>query len=331
MASLLVDAAVPLRDFELRVALETGAETLALAGPSGSGKTTLLRAIAGLVPGARVVVDGEDWTSLPPEERSVGLVFQDYALFPHLTVRANVEFAGPAGDLLERLRISHLAGARPRELSGGERQRVALARALARRPRVLLLDEPLAALDPHTRDAVRRDLRATLRELGLPTIVVTHDFLDAAALAERVAVLVRGRLAQVGSPERLISEPASPFVAELAGASLLRGRARRDGDATRVELVGGGEVTSTDTAEGDVGAVVYPWEVTLAREAPSDSAQNHVRGPVEAVVRVGNRVRVTIGPVTAEITAGSAERLAVREGELLIATWKAAGTRLLPL
>src|SRR4051794_2797965 len=320
MASLLVDAAAQLREFELRVKLETGAETLALAGPSGAGKTTLLRAIAGLVPGARVVVDGDDWTGLPPERRSVGLVFQDYALFPHLTVRRNVEFAGAAGDLLDRLRIANVADARPRELSGGERQRVALARALARRPRVLLLDEPLAALDPHTRDAVRSDLRATLRELALPTIVVTHDFLDAAALADRVAVLVRGRLAQVGTPERLIGEPASPFVAEFAGASLLRGRARRDGDVTRVALAAGGEITSTDAAEGDVGAVVYPWEVTLAREAPGDSAQNHVQGPVEAVVRVANRVRVTIGPVTAEVTAGSAERLAVREGETLVAT-----------
>jgi molybdate transport system ATP-binding protein len=130
---------------------------------------------------------------------------------------------------------------------------------------------------------------------------------------------------------RLIAEPASPFVAELAGASLLRGRARRDGDTTRVALAGGGEVSSTDAAEGEVGAVVYPWEVTLAREAPADSAQNHVRGPVEAVVRVGNRVRVTIGPLTAEVTAGSAERLGIREGETLVATWKAAGTRLLPL
>jgi molybdate transport system ATP-binding protein len=134
MAPLHVDAVVPLRDFELRVALDVGAETVALAGPSGAGKTTLLRAVAGLVEGARVRSDGRDWTGLPPERRSVGFVFQDYALFPHLTVRANVAFGGEMGDLLERLRIAHLADARPRELSGGERQRVALARALARRP-----------------------------------------------------------------------------------------------------------------------------------------------------------------------------------------------------
>jgi molybdopterin-binding protein len=331
MASLRVDARVPLREFELRVALAVGAETLALAGPSGAGKSTLLRAVAGLVPGARIVVDGEDWTALPPERRSVGFVFQDYALFPHLTVRRNVEFAGPAGDLLERLRIANLADARPRELSGGERQRVALARALARRPKVLLLDEPLAALDPHTRDAVRGELRSTLRELGLPAIVVTHDYLDAAALADRVGVLVRGELVQQGSAEALIAAPSSPFVAEFAGACLLRGRARPDGDVTRVTLADGTEIASTDAATGDVAAVVYPWEVTVGPDSPADSAQNHVRGRVTAVVPVANRVRVTVGAVTAEVTAASAARLGLREGDEAVATWKAAGTRLVSL
>ena len=330
MAALDIDVDVPLRDFDLRVALEVGAETLALAGPSGAGKSTLLRAVAGLVPGGRVRVDDADWSRLPPERRSVGFVFQDYALFPHLTVRRNVEFAGPAGDLLERLSIAHLADARPNDLSGGERQRVALARALARRPRVLLLDEPLAALDPHTRDAVRGELRATLRELGLPTIVVTHDFLDAAALSDRVGVLVRGELVQDGTAAQLIAAPSSPFVAEFAGACLLRGRARHDGDLTRVALESGGEIASTDAASGDVAAVVYPWEVTLARAEPADSAQNHVRGRVTAVVPVANRVRVTVGPVTAEVTTASAARLALREGDELVATWKAAGTRLVP-
>jgi molybdate transport system ATP-binding protein len=331
MASLRLDARVALREFELRVALAVGAETLALAGPSGAGKSTLLRAVAGLVPGARVVVDGEDWTALPPERRSVGFVFQDYALFPHLTVRRNVEFAGPAGDLLDRLRIANLADARPSELSGGERQRVALARALARRPKVLLLDEPLAALDPHTRDAVRGELRATLRELDLPAIVVTHDYLDAAALADRVGVLVRGELVQEGSAEALIAAPSSPFVAEFAGACLLRGRARRDGDLTRVTLGDGTEIASTDAATGDVAAVVYPWEVTVGPDSPADSAQNHVRGRVTAVVPVANRVRVTVGAVTAEVTAASAARLGLREGDEAVATWKAAGTRLVSL
>jgi molybdate transport system ATP-binding protein len=332
MAPLHVDAVVPLRHFELRVALEVGAETVALVGPSGAGKTTLLRAIAGLVPGARVVSSGREWTGLPPERRSVGFVFQDYALFPHLSVRGNVAFGGNVGDLLERLRIAHLAGARPRELSGGERQRVALARALARQPEVLLLDEPLAALDPHTRGAVRAELRATLRSLGLPTLIVTHDFVDAAALADRVGVLVHGELVQIGPAEELLAAPASPFVAEFAGASLLRGRARRTGDGlTEVTLADGTRLFSTDELEGDVGAVVYPWEVTLSREIPLDSAQNHVRARVTSVVRLANRMRVTLGGVTAEITAASASRLDLREGDEAVATWKAAGTRLVRL
>jgi ABC-type sugar transport system ATPase subunit len=160
MAALRLDVTVPLRGFDLRVALDVGAETVAIVGPSGAGKSTLLRAVAGLVDSSGSVHVGDrDWTRLPPQRRSVGFVFQDYALFPHLTVRGNVAFAGPPDGVLERLGIAHLANAHPAELSGGERQRVALARALARRPEVLLLDEPLSALDPHTRDTVRADRR----------------------------------------------------------------------------------------------------------------------------------------------------------------------------
>ena len=159
-----------------------------------------------------------------PEERSVGFVFQEYALFPHLSVERNVTFGGGRADeLLRRLHIEHLAAARPGELSGGERQRVALARALARKPDVLLLDEPMAALDPHTRGRVRAELHDLLRELELPALLVTHDFEDAAALADRVGVLVEGRLRQLGSPADLLGSPADPFVAEFAGANVLTG------------------------------------------------------------------------------------------------------------
>jgi len=332
MASLRLDVTVPLRDFDLRVALETGAETVAVVGPSGAGKSTLLRAVAGLVPArGSVVVDGRDWTHLPPERRAVGFVFQDYALFPHLSVLRNIAFGGEPGDLLERLGIAHLAQARPSELSGGERQRVALARALARRPEVLLLDEPLSSLDPHTRDGVRAELRSTLRELALPALVVTHDFLDAAALAERVGVLVDGALVQVGRPDELIAAPVSQFVARFAGGNVLRGRARRDGSLTAVELPDRAVILSTDDGDGDVAAIVYPWDVTLARTQPVDSAQNHLRAPVSSAVPVANRVRVTLGPLTAELSADSAARLQIREGDLLVASWKATATRLVPL
>jgi molybdate transport system ATP-binding protein len=332
VAELRLDVTVPLRAFELRVALDVGAETVAVVGPSGAGKSTLLRAVAGLVPSrGHVRVNGDDWSSLPPERRSVGFVFQDYALFPHLSVRGNVAFGGEPGDVLERLGIAHLAEARPRELSGGERQRVALARALARQPQVLLLDEPLAALDPHTRDTVRVELRATLRELGLPAIVVTHDFVDAAALAERVGVLVDGALVQLGRADQLISAPVSPFVARFAGGNVLHGLARRADTLTAVELDDRNVIVSSDDAVGEVAAVVYPWDVTLSRALPSDSAQNHVQGSVTSVVPVANRMRVTVGAVTAEITAESAQRLQIREGDLLVASWKATATRLVSL
>ncbi len=343
MATLSIDFALPLRRFELELALEVG-RTVALVGPSGAGKTSALRVVAGLVrpPRGRVALDGETWLDseiglcLPPEERRVGLVFQDYALFPHLNVSRNVGYGarGPVDDLLERFRIAHLAAAHPRELSGGERQRVALARALARRPAVLLLDEPLAALDAHTKTAVRGELAELLRGLGLPTVLVTHDYEDAAALADEVGVLVDGTLRQLATPAELVARPCDAFVASFTGANLLHGRARRSGGTlTVVRLEGGDEVFSTDEAEGEVGVVVYPWEIAVARShvVDADSALNVVRGEIGSVVEVANRVRVRIGAVTAEVTASSAERLELARGGVAYATFKATGTRLVPL
>jgi molybdate transport system ATP-binding protein len=297
-----------------------------------------LRAIAGLARPrrGRIELGGHAWfgarTNLPPDRRSVGFVFQEYALFPHLSVERNVGFGGgDARATLERLGIGHLADAKPGTLSGGERQRVALARALARRPRVLLLDEPLGALDPHTRATVRAELRAVLAAEGLPALLVTHDFEDAAALADRVGVLVEGRLRQLASPAELVAAPADPFVASFAGANVLPGNARPAADGlTAVELADGTTLYSTDAAAGPVSVAVYPWEIALAAEAPRDSALNHRTGVIASVVPVGNRVRVRVGDVTAEITAASAERLALAPGKAAVATFKATGTRLLP-
>ena len=340
MGPLQLDLALPLRSFRLELALEVGQETVALVGPSGAGKTTVLRAVAGLVRPERGTVSCGDeiWLDTAAgidraaEERAVGFVFQEYALFPHLSVRRNVRFAGDGDGLLERFGIAHLAEVRPGELSGGERQRVALARALARRPKVLLLDEPLAALDAHTRAHVREELRSLLSEIGLPALLVTHDYADAAALADRVGVLVDGRLVQMGTPGELIAAPASPFVADFTGGNLLRGTARTRPDGlTEVALESGEHVVSTDRAEGAVGVVVYPWEVALARELPADSTQNHVRAAIASLFPVGNRVRVRVGPLTAEITAASAERLGLRQGETAVASFKATGTRLVQL
>ena len=284
--------------------------------------------------GANVWLDTEAWIDLPPERRSVGLVFQEYALFPHLDVRRNVGFGGRerVDELLERFRISHLAQARPADLSGGERQRVALARALARDPAVLLLDEPLSALDAHTRNVVRAELAELLAELRLPTLLVTHDFEDAAALADRVGVIVDGRILQLGPAAELLAAPADAFVASFTGANLLHGTARPGAEGlTEVVLDGGGSMYSVDGGEGRVGFAVYPWEIALARNQPADSAVNHLRGDVRSVVELGNRVRVRVGPLTAEITAGSAARLELREGEPVVASFKATASRLVPL
>ena len=338
MGSARLDITVPLRSFDLAVALAVGAETVALVGPSGAGKTTVLRAVAGLVRPShgRISSNGSIWfdsrgkVDLRPEQRAVGYVLQEYALFPHLTVEKNVSFSGgKRRDWLERLGIAGLAKAKPGELSGGERQRVALARALARRPEVLLLDEPMSALDPHTRGQVRAELRALLRELHLPAILVTHDFVDAAAVADRIAVLVEGRVVQEGSAEELIARPANAFVAELAGGNLVQGMAhlRRDG-LTEVVLESGDVIVSSDVAVGPVGVVIHPWEISIARAEPEDSAQNHIRARIESIVPIGNRRRVRIGPVTAEITAASADELGLEESQTVVATFKATATRL---
>jgi molybdate transport system ATP-binding protein len=340
MASLQLDLSLPLRAFALELALEVGAETVALVGPSGAGKTSLLRAVAGLARPERGMISagGDVWfddgqgIDRRPEQRSVGFVFQEYALFPHLSVEQNVNFGGRnANGLLRRLRIEHLARVKPAELSGGERQRVALARALAREPKVLLLDEPMAALDPHTRGAVRAELHDLLRDLALPTLLVTHDFEDAALLADRVGVVVEGRLRQLGPPAELLATPADAYVATFAGANVLSGTAERGADAlTTVRLDGHTTIYSTDEIFGPVDVVVYPWDVSLALAEHADSALNLIAGEVLSVARIGNRVRVRLEAMTAEVTARSADRLGLRPGAHVVASFKATATRLLP-
>ena len=340
MGTLELDIAVPRRSLRVELTAAVDGETLALVGPSGAGKTSVLRAVAGLIRpergritiADRPVFDSSRGIDLPPEERRVGFVFQEYALFPHLSVEQNVAFGGGsrARAVLERFGIAHLARARPRQLSGGERQRVGLARALARDPDVLLLDEPLSALDTHTRAGVRAELQALLRELGLPTILVTHDFTDAAALADRIGVLVDGKLLQVGTAAELVAAPTSSFVASFTGANVLPGVARATGDGlTEIVLDAGDTLYSTDAARGRVDVVVYPWDVTISRAVSLDSTLNHVRGPVRSLVAVGNRVRVQVGPVVGEVTASSAERLGLEVGQVAVASFKATGTRVL--
>ena len=297
----------------------------------------MLRSIAGLVrpDEGRVALGDDVWfdssrnIELPPDRRSVGLVFQDYALFPHLTVRENVAFgaARRMDELLERFHISALAGERPGALSGGERQRVALARALARDPAVLLLDEPLAALDAHTRAVVRAELQDLLAELRLPTLLVTHDFRDAAALADRIGVIVDGRLRQTGSAAELIDHPADAFVAAFTGANLLPGEATPlPGGGAEVRLDAGATVRSAERAEGRVGVVVQPWDLVLLGEPPANGA-NAVPGTIAAITPEGGRMRVRVGALIAEVPAGTA----LRRGDVAWATFEPRDARLVAL
>lgn len=337
---------------ELDVALEVqDGDCLALAGPSGAGKTTILRLLAGLASPdrGRIECGGQLWldddgTFLAPERRRCGLVFQHYALFPHLRAWQNVAYGlrdTPRGErraraleLLERFGAQHIADARPSTLSGGERQRVALARALAAEPKLLLLDEPLAALDPRTAARAARELAAFLAEADVPTLLVTHDFAQAALLGNRVAVIDAGKIVQQGAAAELASAPASGFVADFTGANVLHGTARRGVDGlTLVTLDGGGAVVSAEQADGPVAVSVYPWEVEL--EPPgtnhTGSARNHLEVTVTTVTVLGARVRVGLSapqPLTAEITDASLDRLGLKPGAAVVATWKAAATRL---
>lgn len=354
--ALRIEVTSPLRGFTLELALEVGpGSCVALAGPSGAGKTTVLRTIAGLHRPTRGCVScaGELWldreraVDVPPDRRRCGYLFQDYALFPHMTALQNVAYGmhgtprarrrRRALELLDRFAVVHLGDARPQELSGGERQRVALARALARKPRALLLDEPLAALDVRSRAAAARELALVLREAEAPAIVVTHDFGEAAALADEVTLVSDGRIVQRDTPSGLAVRPASAFVAAFTGAATLTGHARpgRDG-LTLVELDGGGVAVSADCALGPVAVSVFPWEIALepAGAHPEGSPRNHLPVAVVSIARLGNRARVGLAapqPLAAELTDAAVRELSLKPGDRVIATWKATATRLVPL
>jgi putative spermidine/putrescine transport system ATP-binding protein len=278
-------------------------EVLALLGPSGCGKTTTLNLVAGFVPptAGRVIIDGEDVTGRPPHLRGLGVVFQSYALFPHLSVHENVAFGLrerrlPAAEIERRVaealalvRLDRAGRQRPGELSGGMQQRVALARALVYRPRVLLLDEPLAALDRKLREGMRDELRAIQRAVGITTIFVTHDQAEALGLADRLAVMNHGRIEQLGAPREVYERPATRFVADFLGAStVLRGRAVA-GD--RVAIAGATlHVTGGAWRPGsDVEVAIRPERVSLV----SGPGANVVEARIDGLVYQGAQTEVT--------------------------------------
>lgn len=342
--SLSARIAVRLDRLEVCVDLEVAAgEVLALLGPNGAGKTTVLRTLAGLqrldggriLLGDRVFDDPATESFVPPEDRPVGVVFQEYLLFPHLDVLDNVAF-GPrargahkqtaratAQQWIDRVGVGDLASAKPASLSGGQAQRIALARALATEPRLLLLDEPLAALDAATRATVRRDLHRHLADFDGATVLVSHDPLDALALADRVVILENGAVTQAGTIAEVTTRPRTPYVADLIGVNLLRGRA--DGHEVALED-GGPGVTVADPAEGPTLLLIRPQAISLHRDRPETSARNQWRCDITGFDLMGDHVRVRLTgdiDLVADVTPAAVAELELTEGRTVWVSVKA--------
>ncbi|MGW1728797.1 ABC transporter ATP-binding protein [Streptomyces sp. NPDC002306] len=340
-ARLVVDRGV----FRLDIALTAApGDVVALLGPNGAGKTTALRVLAGLVPltDGHLRLDGVPLDRTPPESRPVGVVFQDYLLFPHLTALDNVAF-GPrcqgaskaeararAAEWLDRMGLADHTGARPRRLSGGQAQRVALARALATSPRLLLLDEPLAALDARTRLEVRAQLRRHLAEFEAVAVLVTHDPLDAMVLADRLVVVEHGRVVQEGTPSDIARHPRTDYIAQLVGLNLYRGQA--DGHTVRLEA--GPALTTTELLSGPVFVAFPPSAVTLHGSRPTgSSARNLWRCEVAGLETHGDQIRADLTgelPLAAALTTVAAAELDLRPGAPVWATVKATQTHAYP-
>jgi molybdate transport system ATP-binding protein len=349
--SLEADISLALGTLDLRAQLDVRpGELLALLGPNGAGKSTVLRCLAGLAPidAGRVVIDGDvvdDSAAdvfVEPEHRQVGVVFQSYLLFEHMSVLENVAYGLRARKIpkaaarrvafewLERVGLAPYADQRPRVLSGGQAQRAALARALAPHPRLLLLDEPLAALDAGTRGAVRRDLRQHLSTFDGMRVLVTHDPVDAYALADRVAILDEGKVVQVGTFAQVSAHPRSRYVADLVGVNLVTGVV----DGGVLTTPSGATVVIADAAPGPAFAVIRPTSIALDRERPVGSSVRNVwPGVIADIDRLGDRVRVGVDgalPLTAEITVAALESLGLRPGDDIVATAKATDIETYP-
>ena len=316
-------------------------EFFGLLGPSGSGKTTLLRAIAGFVTLDRgqVLIDGQDVGGVPVHARNIGMVFQNYALFPHMSVAENVAFglevrgrpredvAQSVKDALAMVRLGGLEQRKPKQLSGGQQQRVALARALVTRPKVLLLDEPLGALDKHLRQEMQVELRRIQRQVGITTIFVTHDQEEALTLSDRIAIFDSGRIIQEGAPMAVYERPVTRFAAGFLGeANFLPGRvtAMEAGGLARVALDIGGEA-SCRLSSGQAGQTVLlalrPEKITLA--TGGQAGLNVVRGKVLDVVFSGNSTtyRIAVGEQVMILFRQNLAQGTVAPGTEVVLSW----------
>ena len=336
---------------DLRLDVPAGA-VVALLGPNGAGKTTALRTVAGLIPlqdgvirqGSVAWDDPRAGVFVPAYRRRVGVVFQDYLLFPHLSVVDNVAFAlrcrgmprsaarRTAIQWLGRVGLADLASRRPRALSGGQAQRVALARALAGDPGLLLLDEPLSALDAETKVQVRTQLRRHLADFPGAVLVVTHDPLDAMLLADRLVVIEQGRVTQQGTPAEVARRPRTRYVARLVGLNLLRGRVEGSG----IRLPNGASVAVADLGglTGEVMVAFRPAAVSIHRERPHGSPRNVWAGTVSSVEPYGGTVRVGIAgpvPLTAEVSPAAVAELRLSMGERVFVAVKATEIDVYPV
>jgi len=331
-------------------------ELFAILGASGCGKTTLLRMLAGFEQptSGRILIDGADMTDVPPYERPVNLMFQSYALFPHMTVEQNVAYGlkkegVPAPQIRERVaemlamvKLGPLAGRKPEKLSGGEKQRVALARSLVKRPKLLLLDEPLAALDKKLREHTQFELANIQYQLGTTFVVVTHDQDEAMTLASRIAVMHEGKIAQVGTPGEVYEYPANRYVAGFVGnINLIEGRVtgRANGrltlhcDALDADLEAACE--EVPAAGETVTVAVRPEKITISREAPAGADRNVVKGVVRDLGYFGDqslyRVRARSGAVV-QVSAQNLRRsakLIVEWDDEVFLSWEVGSTILL--
>lgn len=341
-----LDATIQLQQgsFELDVELHAAAgQVLAVVGPNGAGKSTLLRTLAGLLIltagqitlAGRTLADTAGAVHLPPYERHIGMLFQDYRLFEHLSARDNVAFGlrtqgarratarAEAGSWLASMGLTDLAERRPAQLSGGQAQRVALARALATRPRMLLLDEPLAALDAGTRAGLRTELRRHLVAFDGPSLLVTHDPLEAMTLADQLLILEGGRVVQHGTPHEVARRPNTRYVGQLVGLNVYQGTAEHGTLTTGT----GARIHITGDLSGPATAAIRPSAVTLhPAPPPIASARNSWRGTLDALEPFGDRVRATISgelPLLADITMAAVTDLQLRPGDQVWASVKA--------